>query len=146
MKREIVKEILETLSNNDYLDPDWEYTEYDIDWLLVNIEDLNEGDSVSDLINRYKNSTNHLFKAFGVDNGYGEIDDQTKSKWIGDDYINYFRYESDEWVQYSYDSANVVGTNGDYVMHYVYDNGEQYYVIFDKKMEISEEEYEQLEN
>ncbi len=85
---------------------------------------------MKELLRQYKETIPLIFEKFGVEQGYGEIDDST-------DVI--FNYDTHQvtWIEheclYSNEIRSIIGEYETYIMFYV-DNGcgDQYYQIFDK--------------
>ena len=99
---------------------------------------------IKELLKIYSTIVSDIFSEFGVDRGYGKFVDNTENRWINfDGYISYFDSEN---IRYGYDSSSECGTNGDYILFYISDNGEDYYTIFDKTKLLTEEQFNELEN
>jgi hypothetical protein len=97
---------------------------------------------IPELLKQYRETIDALFTSFGIDNGYGEIDDRT------DDYFTLSR-DNVAWSSEKFDPeddaeyANDVRSKRENDTHYLLyvDNGcgDQFYQIFDKSKEIKEE-------
>jgi hypothetical protein len=94
---------------------------------------------MKELLKSHKELTNAIFKSFGIENGYGDIDDKTDFKWD-------FTSDSIHWLEeddlYSNDILRGPAKFENYVLFYV-DNGcgDEYYQIFD--INLRDEELEE---
>ncbi len=84
---------------------------------------------MKDLLKAHKELTDAIFRSFGIENGYGDIDDKTDVKWD-------FTTDSVHWAEdddlYSNDIIRGPAIFENFVMFFV-DNGggDEYYQIFD---------------
>ena len=96
--------------------------------------------SLVETIGKYYTSKAAIFTAFETD-GYYEIENHIGHDWhFSGDYIRYYMDEA----EYSFDYANQIGevTEGIY-LYLVQDNGEKFYVLFDKECKLTDEEAEE---
>lgn len=83
---------------------------------------------MKELLETYTNTITEIFKRFGLDGAYGEIDIRDTIEWTATD-------ESVHWIQEDDEYANDIlcepRTDGEYTIFYV-DNGcgDQFYQIF----------------
>jgi hypothetical protein len=89
------------------------------------------------LLEQYAQVTNDIFEAFGIQNGYGEIDDRTDYKWSGDSET--VRWTGSDGEIYANDVLRGPVFAENFALFYV-DNscGEQFYQIFDTNLKDDE--------
>jgi hypothetical protein len=98
--------------------------------------------NLKQLIETYKESLSAIFESFGVDQGYGELDDQTDSFFIKYEDCIYFQTEDpeDSDVEELAYCNDILGSyeNDTHYMIYV-DNGcgDKFYQIFDKSKQLN---------
>ena len=91
---------------------------------------------MKDLLKAHKEITEAIFRSFGIENGYGDIDDKTDVKWDATD-------DSVHWLEESEIYANDVlrgpAKFDNFVLYFV-DNGcgDEFYQIFDTNLRDSE--------
>jgi hypothetical protein len=91
---------------------------------------------MKELLKAYREITEAIFLAFGIENGYGDIDDKTDVKWDAtDDSVHWL--EEDEI--YSNDVLRGPAQFENFVLYYI-DNsaGDEFYQIFDRNLRDSE--------
>lgn len=87
---------------------------------------------MKELLKSHRELTEAIFLSFGIENGYGDIDDKTDVKWDSTE-------ESVHWVEgddiYSNDILRGPAVFENFVLYYV-DNscGDQFYQIFDTSL------------
>ena len=94
------------------------------------------------LLETYQETIDQIFKLFGLENGYGEIDLRLETKWNADD-DNVRWLEKYEGDVYSYDiqKGPWISQDNKFTMYYI-DNGcgEKYYQIYEN--EFKDENFE----
>ena len=91
---------------------------------------------MKELLKAHREITEAIFLAFGIENGYGDIDDKTDVKWDAtDDSVHWL--EGDEI--YSNDVLRGPAKFDNFVLYFV-DNGcgDEFYQIFDTNLRDSE--------
>jgi hypothetical protein len=107
-----------------YFGNEKETTVADIKIVFSNAEDA----PMKELLATYKNTIEEIFKRFGLEDAYGEIDIKDEVEWVSTD-------ESVHWIEdeceYSNDVLYDSRTDGEYTILYV-DNGcgDRFYQIF----------------
>jgi hypothetical protein len=90
---------------------------------------------MKDLLKAHKEITEAIFLSFGIENGYGDIDDKTDVKWDArEDVVHWL--EDDEI--YSNDILRGPAKFDNFVLYFV-DNGcgDEFYQIFDTTLQDS---------
>lgn len=93
----------------------------------------------------FNKAKKELCDLFGIE-GYYDISDYTDAKWIVSKESDSYSWMSfiQKDCEYGFDSVREVENDvEDLVMFYTQDNGEVFYSIFDKSMEMTEEEAEE---
>ena len=91
---------------------------------------------MKELLKAHRELTEAIFLSFGIENGYGDIDDKTDVKWDGDE-------ETVNWIEddelYSNEVVRGPAQFENFVLYYV-DNscGDQFYQIFDMNLKDDE--------
>lgn len=83
-------------------------------------------------------ATNQIYKAFNMSGGNMPIYDQLECKWcaLHENEISYIEGE----CEYSFDDVNSAGKYKNLEIFYVQDNGDTFYAVFNKDLQVRDEE------
>ena len=90
-------------------------------------------------IGKYYTYINKVFTAFGT-SGYYELENKIDYRYIHNgEGINFLM----EDIEYSFESADLIGESEGIELYLVQNNGEKYYTLFDTENKMSREEAEE---
>ena len=97
--------------------------------------------NLTELLKQYTETIDAIFKSFGIEGGYGEIDDRTADYFCfsngGDDVIfSDEEFDPEEGGNYGNEICNKFETETHYLLYVYNGEGDKYYQVFDKSKEI----------
>lgn len=97
--------------------------------------------NLTELLKQYTETIDAIFKSFGIEGGYGEINDHTTDYFRfsnGGDDVNWSdkTFDSEDGGQYGNEVLNKYENETHYLLYVDNGSGEKYYQVFDKSKEI----------